>query len=131
MIKRSAVLAITLILLLSVTLVAQAQTISNMGYTLTAPDDQSTCPPTGTVSTTGIEADRHIKVWFFSHDPVTNITTILQSFDRYNSGDFSMAFPYPAISADTGFEVRIDFYDAVGNLIATKLQAWWKVTCVE
>lgn len=133
MIKKSAVLMLVLVLLLSITAVAQAQVVNALygwPYTMTAPDDATTCSPVGTISTTGLTADsRYVHVWFFAQDPVTLNMVRLQ--DWYQMGDLiNVPFPYELAGTFTGsrlFEARIDII--VGTSELTKLQAYWTITC--
>lgn len=127
MFKKSMLSVLILVLLLSVTSVVQAQTVTSGSYTLYAPDSRTTCTPTDTVYTTGIEPDRQVKVWFLAQNMTTgNMDEIF--YGEY-TGNISIAYPYPApVSGLRIFEALVEIRAADGTFI-TKLQAWWKITC--
>lgn len=132
MLKKSLLLSMVLVLLLSITTLAQAEYGRAWnGYTLDAPYDQTTCAPSNLISTTGIEPTTYIHVWFFVQNPVTNNMDVLQQF--YHYGDLTnVAFPYALAGPISGtrlFEARVDVF--VGGVEVTQLQAYWTVTCSE
>lgn len=130
MMKKGAVVSIVLVLLLSITTVVQAQTVSALWgfpYTMDAPDSQTTCSPTGSITTHGLEGQK-IFVYFYAQNPVTGNMDHLPGTGYYTGNLTNYAFPYPAtISGSQYFETLVLVY--VGETIVTKLQACWTVTC--
>jgi hypothetical protein len=130
MMKKSAVVSIVLVLLLSITTVVQAQTVTALWgfpYTMDAPDSQMTCSPTGSITTYGLEG-QSIFVYFYAQNPVTGNMDELPGTGYYTGNLTNYAFPYPAtISGSQLFETLVLVY--VGDTILTKLQAYWTVTC--
>ncbi len=121
MLKKSLSILLTLIMLLSVSFVAQAASVSWGSYTLYLPDSFTSCSPSSHIYTTGIEAGRTVHVWFFQHPGI-------MLGDVWGSGNIDVNFPYPTISGTMTFGARVDIYNADGTILV-KLESQWTVTC--
>lgn len=123
MVKRSISVFLALVMLLSVSFVAQAGSVNVGPYTLFVPDSFTSCTPSSQIYTTGIEPGRPVHVWFFQHSPSS-----VGLGDYWSTGNVNVNFPYPTISGEMVFSARVDILNADGSILI-KLEQQWHVTC--
>jgi hypothetical protein len=103
---------------------AQSRTLD--GVTLTAPDNQTVCPPDGGIVIRGVAAGVSVTYNFF--DATTQPFVPLGGGTVVSSGvDISLVFPYPAVVDGGTFAVFISTTGASGNPVT--IPSKWSVSC--
>ena len=106
--------------------IALAQSKTADGVTLTAPDNQTACPPDGAIVVSGVAAGVSVNYNFFevTTDPFVPLGggTVVSS-----GGDINLAFPYPADVDGRSFAVFVGTTGASGNPVT--IASKWSVSC--
>jgi hypothetical protein len=119
-----AVIAVVVLAVAPGIALAQSKTVD--GVTLTAPDNQTACPPDGAIVVSGAAAGVSVNYNFFevTTDPFVPLGggTVVSS-----GGDINLAFPYPADVDGRSFAVFVGTTGASGNPVT--IASKWSVSC--